>query len=174
MKAPEPAGETCVGLGFGANLGDSARAVAAALRAVESRGVARLTAVSSLWRTPAWGVTDQPAFANACALALTRLAPHALLAALQQIERDMGRVRAERWGPRVIDIDILFYGDRQVADPDLVVPHKEMLRRAFVLAPLAEIAPQRRIGALTVRDALAGVAREGLYIETDAPGWFSR
>ncbi len=163
--------ETIIGLGFGANIGDSAGAVAAAIRAVEARGVARLVAVSSLWRTQPWGRTDQPAFANACALAATKLDPHPLLTSLQDIERDMGRVRAERWGPRAIDIDILFYGDARIDDPDLVLPHREMLRRGFVLAPLAEIAPGRRIGETIVRDALTAVDRSGLTIEAQGPDW---
>lgn len=169
MKTAE---ETVVGLGFGANVGDSAAAVAAAVRAVEARGIARLLAVSSLWRTAPWGVTDQPAFANACALGATTHDPRALLKSLQDVERDMGRVRAERWGPRVIDIDILFYGDARIEDPDLVLPHREMLRRGFVLAPLAEIAPDRAIGETTVRAALARVDRSGLTIEARGPDWF--
>lgn len=160
-----------VGLGFGANIGDSAGTIARAVREIERRGVGRRLALSSLWRTPPWGRLDQPDFLNACALYETRLAPRALLAALKGIEVDLGREAGERWGPRAIDIDILFYGDAALDDPDLVIPHRELRNRAFVLAPLAEICGARVIGGATVADALARVARDGLSIMHRGNGW---
>ncbi len=163
-----------VGLGFGANLGDSAQTLARAAREIERRGVGRRIAVSSLWRTPPWGRLDQPDFLNACGLYETRLAPRDLLAALKGIERDLGRVAGERWGPRVIDIDILFYDDRRLDETDLVVPHRELLKRAFVLAPLAEICGDRAIGGVAIGEALARVDRAGLSIMVKGDGWIGR
>ncbi len=159
------------GLGFGANLGDARAAIARAVREIERRGVGRRVALSSLWRTPPWGLTDQPEFLNACALVETQFAPHELLTALKTIERDLGRVDSERWGPRAIDIDILFYGDATIDDPDLVVPHRELRNRAFVLAPLAEIAAARKIGGVSVAAALEHVDLAGLTILEEGNGW---
>lgn len=158
-----------IGLGFGANMGDARATIVRAIAAVDT-GPAPITHVSSLWRTPPWGGVDQSDFLNACALARTHLAPHALLRALQAIEHDLGRVRAQRWGPRAIDIDILFYGEATLTAPDLALPHKEIERRAFVLAPLAEIAPLHRLGATTVAAALARLDASALVV-VEGPGW---
>ena len=160
-----------VGLGFGANIGRSAETIACAMGEIERRGLGRRIAVSSLWRTPPWGRVDQPDFLNACALYETRRPPRALLSDLKRIERDLGRVDGERWGPRVIDIDILFYGDAAIDDPDLVIPHRELQNRAFVLAPLAEIYGALQIGGVSVADALARVDRAGLSIMIEGSGW---
>lgn len=151
-----------VGLGFGGNLGDPARQIAEAIAAIGARGIGTVSRVSSLWRTAPWGRMDQPAFLNACALIETRLAPLALLAALKDIEREIGRTPGERWGPRVIDIDILFYDDLSLDDPALTIPHKNLFERAFVLAPLTEIAGDRIILGRRVADALAAVDGDGL------------
>lgn len=160
-----------VALGFGANLGDAERAIARAVRDIETRGVGRRIAVSSLWRTPPWGRLDQPDFLNACALYETRLAPRDLLAALKSIEADLGRTAGERWGPRVIDIDILLYGDATLEDPELVIPHRELRNRAFVLAPLAELCGAREISGERIVDALARVDRAGLSIMRAGDCW---
>jgi carboxymethylenebutenolidase len=160
-----------VGLGLGGNLGDPARQMARALAEIETREIGGVAATSSLWRTPPWGKLDQPPFLNACALIETQLSPHALLAALKTIERDLGRRAGERWGPRALDIDILFFGDHEIDDPDLVIPHRDLLRRAFVLAPLAEIAGDRKIHGTSVRDALAGVDVTGLQIIENGDIW---
>jgi carboxymethylenebutenolidase len=163
-----------VGLGFGANLGDRASTIARAVREIEARRIGVIVAASSLWRSAPWGVVYQPPFLNACALIETTLAPHALLGALKQIETDLGRTPTERWGPRVIDIDILFYGGVALNDPDLTIPHRDLAARGFVLAPLAEIAADRTIGALSVREALARVDRAGLEIEIEGAAWLRR
>ena len=102
----------------------------------------------------------QPDYANACAIGRTRLAPLPLLDAIKQLERDLGRVETVRWGPRVIDIDILYYGDVALQDERLVIPHRDLLNRAFVLIPLAEIAPDRRIGGQRVADVARAVASD--------------
>ena len=113
---------------------------------------------SSLYRTAPWGVTDQPPFVNAAALVDTVLQPHALLAALKRIERDEGRVATFRWGPRVLDLDILTYDDASVAGPELTIPHARLHERAFALVPLAEIDPSY----VALRDALPPGERAGV------------
>lgn len=154
-NVPEPNGKIEIGFGLGSNIGDKPANIRKALALIESRNLARLTAVSSIYRTPPWGYREQEDFANACALAETFLAPEALLAAVKAIETDMGREEAVRWGPRLIDIDILFYGDKPLATKDLVLPHKELFNRAFVLVPLAEIAPHLKLGGRSIAEAAA-------------------
>jgi 2-amino-4-hydroxy-6-hydroxymethyldihydropteridine diphosphokinase len=149
-------------LGLGSNIGDGPANIATALRLLEERGVIERIAVSSIYRTKPWGYLSQPPFANACALARTSLDPAALLAAVKKLEADMGRKETVRWGPRLIDIDILFYGEAPLSTPDLVLPHKELFNRAFVLVPLAEIAPRLVLGGRSVAEAAAKVAGEGI------------
>jgi 2-amino-4-hydroxy-6-hydroxymethyldihydropteridine diphosphokinase len=151
-----------VGFGLGSNLGDKPANIREALRLIEARGLARLDRVSRLYRTPPWGDLDQGDFANACAIGDTALAPYELLAAVKKIEADMGRAPTRRWGPRLIDIDILFLGDHAIDDPELTLPHKELFRRGFVLAPLAEIAPELELDGVTMRAALAGADASGV------------
>ena len=130
-------------VGLGANLGDAAASVEHAIaRLAGEEGVA-LLARSRLYRTPAWGVTDQPDFINAVACVDAALPANDLLSLLLDIERDAGRDRAaeRRWGPRALDLDLLLYGDRRIDEPGLRVPHPHLHERAFVLVPLAEIAP---------------------------------
>jgi 2-amino-4-hydroxy-6-hydroxymethyldihydropteridine diphosphokinase len=119
------------------------------------RGAARLESVSRIYRTPPWGVLDQEDFANACAVGATELSPYEVLAAVKKIEADMGREPTRRWGPRLIDVDILFYGDRSLDDPELTIPHKELFQRGFVLAPLAEIAPTLVLEGVSVVQAVS-------------------
>jgi len=135
-------------IGIGSNLGDRAKNVERALAAVGQLGT--LVAKSSTYRTAPVGTTDQPSFANAVALLLTQLSPHQLLDALQAAERSLGRTPGERWGPRVIDLDLLLYDELDIAEKDLHVPHPRMRERAFVLVPLAQI--DARFAAM--RDAL--------------------
>ncbi len=124
-------------IGLGSNVGDAAGRVARALGALAALGT--VLARSSLYRSQAWGVVDQPDFVNAAALLATDLEPHALLDALKALEVRLGRVTTFRWGPRAIDLDILAYDDRRIAEPDLVLPHARLYERAFALVPLAEI-----------------------------------
>jgi 2-amino-4-hydroxy-6-hydroxymethyldihydropteridine diphosphokinase len=152
--------EVEIGLGLGGNVGDSVATIRAAVDGLQSRGIAAIDATSSLYRTAPWGGVPQPDYANACAIGRTRLAPLPLLDAIKQLERDLGRVDTVRWGPRVIDIDILYYGDVALQDARLVLPHRELLNRAFVLIPLAEIAPDRLIGGQRVGDAARAVASD--------------
>lgn len=124
-------------IGLGSNVGDARANVEAAIRAASACG--SVLARSSLYRSAPWGVREQDDFINAVAALKTALAPLDLLHALQAIERDLGRVATYRWGPRVIDIDILTYDERTLETAELVLPHPRLFERAFVLAPLAEI-----------------------------------
>src|SRR5262245_15093250 len=123
-----------------------------------------LQARSSDYRTPPWGVEDQPPFVNLCIAVETSLAPCDLLARAQAVERAFGRDRAmeRRWGPRPVDIDLIAYDDLALVSPDLTLPHARLFERAFVLGPLAEIAPERVIGGVKVSDALARVGAQGI------------
>ena len=158
LHVPDSGDRVEIGFGLGSNIGDKPANIRAALALLEARGVAALTAVSSIYQTPPWGYLEQESFANACALASTSLDPAALLAAVKGIEADMGRVETIRWGPRLIDIDILFYGDAPLSTPDLVLPHKELFNRAFVLVPLAEIAPGLKLGGRSIAEAAVHMA----------------
>lgn len=151
-----------VGFGLGSNIGDKPGNIRAALALIGSRGLATLSAVSQIYRTPPWGVTDQGDFANACAIGETALSPYELLAGVKKIEADLGRLPSRRWGPRLIDVDILFLGDATLEDPELTLPHKELFRRSFVLAPLAEIAPGLILDGRSVADAAAQVDSAGV------------
>lgn len=142
-------GETAY-LGLGGNLGRPAAAMAAALRIVDADPDTRIVTVSSLYRTPPWGKTDQPDFLNAAAEISTCLPPRGLLDLCLAAEQRLKRVRAERWGPRLIDLDVLVFGDLAVAEHGLEIPHPRMLERAFVLAPLAEIAPDLVVAGETL------------------------
>lgn len=147
----------CIGLG--GNVGDAAGTVRAAFDALAGLPGSRLLATSRLYRTPAWGLTDQPDFINAAAVLETTLAPQALLAAMLGVERAAGRDRSDdvpRWGPRTLDLDLLLYGDAVLDLPGLQVPHPRLLERAFALVPLVEAAPDVLIpGIGPARDALA-------------------
>ena len=147
-------------LALGGNVGDKAGNLRRALGAIASEPGIRLTAVSRFYRTAPWGKTDQDWFVNACALGVTRLAPEALLERMKALERDLGRVSAERWGPRIIDIDLIAYGDIALKTERLTLPHPELFNRAFVLAPLADIAPDLMIAGVQVGDAVARLKGE--------------
>jgi 2-amino-4-hydroxy-6-hydroxymethyldihydropteridine diphosphokinase len=123
-------------IGIGANLGAADATVRFAITALARLG--RVVAASSLYRTPAWGVTEQPDFINAAATLETELAPYDLLAALKDLEAEIGRVPSFRWGPRTIDLDILDYEGVRLDDPALTIPHARLAERAFALVPLAE------------------------------------
>jgi 2-amino-4-hydroxy-6-hydroxymethyldihydropteridine diphosphokinase len=149
---------------FGGNLGDVRDTLDRAVAAFVDGKDVRLLARSSDYRTPPWGIEGQPPFVNLAIAVDTGLAPHALLARAQAVERALGRERAKelRWGPRAVDIDLIAYDDLALDTPDLTLPHPRLFERAFVLVPLAEIAPERVIGGSKVRDALARVDRAGI------------
>lgn len=134
------AGIVCY-LGLGSNLGERAAHLTEALRRLHSHPRLEVVKVSCVYETDPVGPQDQPDFFNLVAQVQVNCTPEELLAIVQQVEREMGRVRTERWGPRNIDIDILLYGNQTIDTPELQVPHPQMMRRQFVLVPLAEIAP---------------------------------
>ena len=128
-------------LGLGSNLGDRESMLRAAIAALEATPGVRVTAISSLYETPPWGPVPQGPYLNACVGIATSLSARKVLELSLAIERDHGRERAVRWGPRTLDIDVLLYGEEAIDEEGLIVPHPRMTERAFVLVPLAEIAP---------------------------------
>lgn len=128
-------------LGLGSNLGDRKSNIREALDRLSRNSDIRVKRVSSLYETAPVGVLDQPDFVNAVAAVETNLEPLELLRAVLDVEASMGRVRNSRWGPRVIDIDVLLYDNVRMCTSELTIPHPRMMERAFVIAPLAEIAP---------------------------------
>jgi 2-amino-4-hydroxy-6-hydroxymethyldihydropteridine diphosphokinase len=125
---------------LGSNLGDRAFYLKEAIKFVE-KYIARVKAVSSVYETQSWGKTNLPDYLNQVLQLESDLDAHLVLTLILDIERKMGRRRDEKWGSRIIDIDLLLYGDQIINTPDLVVPHPELHRRRFTLEPLAEIAP---------------------------------
>ena len=157
-------------LGLGGNIGDSREVLAAALDLLAQRPGIRVEAVSALYRTPPWGKTDQPAFLNAAARVETSLTPRGLLDAVLGVERQLGRERRERWGPRTIDMDILLFGDEAIDGPGLHIPHPYLTERAFALAPLVDVMPEAALSGRRAADWLAVADRAGM-IRLAGPDW---
>jgi len=151
-------------IALGGNVGDVRATFREAIVDLCRMAQAALIARSSDYATPPWGDENQEPFVNACIEIETSLEPHALLAVMQEVERKFGRQRdkARRWGPRTLDLDLIAYGDVSLQEPELTLPHPLLFERAFVLVPLAEIAPDRVIGDTTVRTALASLSRHGI------------
>ena len=151
-------------IALGGNIGDVRLTLDRAVAAFCDGEEVRLLARSSDYQTPPWGVEEQPPFVNLCIAVETRLGPRALLARAQSVERALGRRRAaeRRWGPRPVDIDLIAYDDLALREPDLTLPHPRLFERAFVLVPLAEIAPEKMIAGTRVRDALARLDTTGV------------
>ncbi|HEX4765816.1 MAG TPA: 2-amino-4-hydroxy-6-hydroxymethyldihydropteridine diphosphokinase [Lichenihabitans sp.] len=151
-----------VALALGSNVGDKAAHIGRALAALTATGLVRDLEASALYRTAPWGPVAQDWYVNGCAVGMTMVPPRDLLARVKALEVALGRVETVRWGPRVIDIDILYYVDEAIDTPALTLPHPEMLKRAFVLIPLAELRPERRIGGIAVADAAARCDPHGI------------
>ncbi len=151
-------------IALGGNVGDVRSTFDQAVALLCEDGTVRVTARSSDYRTPPWGVTEQPPFVNGVIAVATKLAPHDLLALAAECERKLGRDRARerRWGPRTIDLDLLNYDNLVLIDRDLILPHPHLFERAFVLVPLAEIAPDQVIAGIRVRDALERLNASGI------------
>ncbi|HIJ73933.1 MAG TPA: 2-amino-4-hydroxy-6-hydroxymethyldihydropteridine diphosphokinase [Candidatus Hydrogenedentes bacterium] len=154
-----------VHLSLGSNVGDRKANLEAALDALGQLDGVRVTARSSCYETEPVGVVDQPAFLNMAAEVETVLEPLELYEAAKEIEKDLGREPTARWGPRTIDIDIVLWGDRVLESDRITLPHREFRNRAFVLAPLAEIAPDaidpvtgETVAALAARPQAQGQA----------------
>jgi 2-amino-4-hydroxy-6-hydroxymethyldihydropteridine diphosphokinase len=151
-------------LALGGNIGDVRATFDRAIAMLCGDPLVRLKARSSDYRTPPWGFTDQPPFINAVIAVTTPLSPHDLLARAQACERALGRnsAREVHWGPRPIDLDLLAYDDVALSDETLSLPHPHLFERAFVLVPLAEIAPDRVIRGIRVREALLHLDTTGI------------
>jgi 2-amino-4-hydroxy-6-hydroxymethyldihydropteridine diphosphokinase len=151
-------------IALGGNVGDVRATFKGAIADICEGAQARLLARSSDYATPPWGDEEQPPFVNACIEIETSLAPHALLDVLHAFERKYGRDRnrERRWGPRRLDLDLIAYDDLALETKALTLPHPRLFERAFVLVPLAEIAPQRKIGGRGVKAALAAVSTAGI------------
>jgi 2-amino-4-hydroxy-6-hydroxymethyldihydropteridine diphosphokinase len=149
-------------LALGTNLGDRRANLQAALEALPPSVVVRRA--SPVYETPPWGMTDQPAFLNMVVEAETEQSPEELLAHLKHLETILGRTPSVRYGPRLIDMDILFYEDRVIDSPGLTIPHPSLHERAFVLVPLADLAPDliHPLLGKTIRDLLTGVDASGI------------
>ena len=148
---------------LGANLGDPSATIRAAFGALANLPESRVTRCSSLYRTAPVGNTEQPEFVNAVAALETTLAPESLLDALLDIEARFGRIRAEKNGPRTLDLDLLLYNNQQLNLPRLTLPHPRLHLRAFVLYPLAELAPALPLpGRGSLAAWLPAVANQGI------------
>ena len=151
-------------LALGGNVGEVRRTLDRAINTLCSGDTVRLVARSSDYRTPPWGVLDQPSFINAVIAVETTLAPDALLARAQGVEQAFGRDRPNehRWGPRTLDIDLIAYDNLTLTSPDLTLPHPRWKERGFVVVPLAEIVPDHSIAGIRIKDAVAAVDQAGI------------
>ncbi|MDR1020909.1 MAG: 2-amino-4-hydroxy-6-hydroxymethyldihydropteridine diphosphokinase [Synergistaceae bacterium] len=150
-------------LSLGSNVGDSLAALRRAVQLISER-IGAVTSKSGVYETAPWGMADQPNFLNVCVIAATDLTPLGLLDTAKAIERETGRVERARWGPREIDIDIIFYDDLVLNDQRLKIPHPLMEMRGFVMIPLLEIAPGWKHPAYgwTVAEFVRGMDADGV------------
>lgn len=148
-------------LGLGSNMGDKAANIKTAISHIAAAD-AVIAAQSPLYQTAPWGNENQDWFVNACVLIETTLQPRPLLDLCLGIEHLMGRERLLKWGPRLIDIDILLFEGQDILTERLILPHPHLLQRAFVLVPLNDIAPNLVIGGTTVREALSLLDSNGV------------
>ena len=150
-------------IGLGSNLGDRFTNLAAAREALET-AAGKITALSSIYDTEPWGPVKQDNYLNQAVRVSADAKPRALLTALLEIERGLGRDRSkeERYGPRAIDLEILLYDNEAINEPDLVIPHPRLAERAFALVPLAEIAPQLTISGMPIRELLGRIDTHGV------------
>ncbi len=153
-------------LSLGTNLGDRSAMLAKALATLDDMPAVRVVRSSPVYESEPWGLTEQPKFLNIVAEIETALAPLELLNALKDLEQRLGRQPARRWGPRCIDVDVILWGDTIMSTPELAIPHQRFRERAFVLTPLADLAPEAvdpetgsTIAALASRLGTAGLAR---------------
>ncbi len=146
-----------VGLSLGSNLGDRKAILTEAVRLLAAK--IHEIRLSPFYETAPWGKTDQGDFMNCAVIGVTDEAPHDLLTFIKEIEKQLGRVTTERWGPRLIDIDLLYLGDCVVNAPDLTLPHQDLFNRAFVLVPLCDIKPDLVLQGRSLQEALAALPR---------------
>ena len=149
-------------IALGSNLGDKTDNIDQAIELLGQGGDIRVVRRSRNFATDPWGKLDQDWFVNACIAVATKLSPRELLVRCKDIEGRMGRVATEKWGPRVIDLDLLIYRDSVLREPDLVLPHPHMGERAFVLAPLMDIAPHIIVQGKSVGELFGVVEKSGV------------
>ena len=162
-RAAQPANATGVSsraafdatIGLGSNIGDRAGNIEHAIELLTADGAVSVAARSAFYRTAPWGVTDQDWFVNACLAVKTDVSPRELLRRCQAVENDMKRVRIQRWGPRIIDVDVLTFRDLKIDERDFVVPHPRIAERAFVLIPLKDVAPDLQIDGASIDEMLS-------------------
>ncbi len=147
--------EVVVYLGLGSNVGDRLENMRSAVRMIDEHEACRVQKVSSLYETAPVGFIEQPDFLNAVIEVVTSLDPRKFLRLCSHIEKSLGRKRTIRWGPRVIDIDILIYDNTAITSEELIIPHPRIKSRAFVLVPLAEIAPYAMVDESTTAETAA-------------------
>jgi 2-amino-4-hydroxy-6-hydroxymethyldihydropteridine diphosphokinase len=154
---------TQAAIALGSNLGDRLGIMRQAVMLLEEHCL-RIKGSSDVFETPPWGVRDQPRFLNACILVETVEPPKKLLELLLNTEKELGRTRRYMWGPREIDLDLIFYDDQVLEEEGLILPHPNMHRRAFVLLPLAQIAPDWRHPVLgkSVRELAGSVSGDSI------------
>ena len=153
--APSPRFDAIIALG--SNIGDKVGHIDMAVAAFIADGRVRVVRRSANYRTAPWGNTDQDWFVNAAMSITTDLLVHDLLARCQSVERQLGRERTVKWGPRIIDLDILVYRDQTINEPDLILPHPHLTARAFVLRPLLDVAPDLIVNGHTVAHWLSAI-----------------
>jgi 2-amino-4-hydroxy-6-hydroxymethyldihydropteridine diphosphokinase len=142
-------------IGLGSNIGDRAGNIERAIELLTADGAVSLVARSAFYRTAPWGVTDQDWFVNACLAIKTDVSARELLRRCQAVENDMKRIRIQRWGPRIIDVDVLTFRDLKIDEPDFIVPHPRIAERAFVLVPLRDVAPDLQIDGASIGEMLS-------------------
>lgn len=144
-------------IGIGSNVGDKAENIGRALELLTADDSVGIVKVSGLYRSPPWGILEQDWFVNAAAAVATDLSAHDLLRRCLAVEDEMGRVRRQKWGPRLVDVDVLTYRRQTIDTPDLKVPHPFIEQRPFVLVPLLEIAPDEPIRGRPVRELVRSI-----------------
>ncbi|MCT4656704.1 MAG: 2-amino-4-hydroxy-6-hydroxymethyldihydropteridine diphosphokinase [Cohaesibacter sp.] len=149
-------------LSLGGNIGDPGEMIGKALDILDAHPAITVLKQSAFYKTPPWGNENQAAFINACAEIETSLSAQELLAYALKSELDLGRIRKEHWGPRVIDIDLLTFGDAKIDEENLTIPHPFMMERAFVLVPLQDIAPAFSLHDQTIDEALEKLDLSGI------------
>ncbi|MGH1418158.1 MAG: 2-amino-4-hydroxy-6-hydroxymethyldihydropteridine diphosphokinase [Hyphomicrobiaceae bacterium] len=149
-------------IALGSNIGDKFSNMSRAIEILTRRGDIQVVKRSRDFKTPPWGKTDQDWFANGALSVATGLSPRHLLDRCQSVEREMGRTLIEKWGPRVIDLDILVFGDLVVDEQDLQIPHPFLTERGFVLAPMADVAPEFIVKGQTISQWLEMVDLTGI------------
>lgn len=166
-------GEVTAYIGVGSNLGDRRENMRRAVRLLAEMGEITVKRVAPLYRTAPLGVEDQPEFFNSVVEVRTALPPRELLARLLKTEASLGRVREKRWGPRLIDLDLLLYDDLQLATPELTLPHPRLTERAFVVVPLSQLVPEMLLPGGFKAVELAGRLQKHQRVEKVAEEWLT-